>query len=126
MTHDEQAGGPTLGADDARRLALALPDTVEAAHFGKADFRVGGRIFASLPGPDRMVLRLTPEQQAVLTGAEPRHFAPVDNAWGRKGWTLVDLRACPEAGLRHALLLAWRSVAGRRRIATLGGNMDPP
>jgi len=114
------ASATGLTEEDARRLALALPDAVEAAHFGKADFRVGGKIFASLPAPDRMVVKLTPEQQEVLAGAEPRQFAPVPNAWGRKGWTLVELAACPEADLQHALLLAWRNVAGRRRLAAAG------
>lgn len=106
-------------AGDARRLALALPDVVEAAHFGKADFRVGGRIFATLPEPGRAVLKLTIEQQEMLAGSETEIFVPLRNAWGRKGWTAVHLDLCPEDVLRHGLQLAWGNIAGARRRAAI-------
>jgi hypothetical protein len=100
-----------MTADDFRRIALALPETAEKSHFGKADFRVRNRIFASLPADDRGVLNLTMEEQAMLAEAEPGIFRPVKGGWGRKGWTEIDLSAADEATLRGACAMAWRNVA---------------
>src|SRR5262249_54467944 len=96
-----------------RRTALALPDVVEAAHQGHADFRVGKRIFATLGYPDdawRMV-KLTPEQQTMLVEAEPEIFRPVPGGWGKGGSTNVLLAKADPATLRSALTLAWRNIA---------------
>ena len=60
-----------MKANDFRRIALSLAEAEEKSHFGKPDFRVRNRIFASLQADDRAVLKLTPEEQAVLT--EPNH-----------------------------------------------------
>src|SRR5262245_20394406 len=75
-----------------RRLALSLPEASEAAHMGHPDFRVRNKIFASLGTPDRDwgTVKLTPEQQGVLTEAEPAVFKPATGAWGRRGWTHVS------------------------------------
>lgn len=99
---------------DVRRLALALPSAVEQAHFGKADFRVGGKVFATLPAADHAVVKLLPEQQEMLISAESAVFAPVAGAWGLKGWTKVMLGDCDAATLTSALSLAWRNVAPKR------------
>lgn len=104
--------------DDARRFALALPATSESAHMDHPDFRVGGKIFATLwPVKGRVVVKLTPEEQALRVAAEPDVFAPAAGAWGRRGWTNLDLAACDEAALRSALVAAWRTVAPRRDVA---------
>lgn len=103
--------------DLARRLALAMPDAVEASHFGTADFRVGGKIFANLPVGNRLVVKLSLEEQELLCAAEPDAVRPVPNAWGRKGWTELRLATCPEGTVRHVIQLAWANVAGRRRVA---------
>jgi hypothetical protein len=100
-----------MNADDVRRLALALPEAGEKSHFGKADFRVRNRIFASLPDADAAVVKLTREQQEMLTGAEPAIFVPVPGGWGRQGWTRVTLAVADELTLRSALLTAWRNIA---------------
>jgi hypothetical protein len=99
---------------DVRRLALALPSAVEQAHFGKADFRVGGKVFATLPAADHAVVKLLPEQQEMLISAESAVFAPVAGAWGLKGWTKIVLADCDAATLTSALGLAWRNVAPKR------------
>lgn len=101
-----------LSHADALRLALALPEAVEGRHGGHPDLRVRGRIFASLPndGAD-VVLKLAPEQQALMVAAEPALFAPVAGSWGVKGWTRLTLAACDEATLHGALRSAWRTVA---------------
>jgi len=74
---------------DFRRLALSLPEAVEGSHFGNADFRVGGKIFAtlSLAKQGYGVLLLTPEQQAGMVEDEPEIFSAIPNAWGRNGDT---------------------------------------
>jgi hypothetical protein len=65
-----------------RRIALSLPDAVEGAHMGHADFRVGGKVFATLGYPDRSfgMVQLTPEQQAMLVATTPG-FKPVPGGW---------------------------------------------
>lgn len=96
-----------------RRLALALPNTVEAAHQGHPDFRVAGRIFASLGAPDAgwAMIRLTPEQQARVVAATPASFVPASGAWGRRGYTNVRLAQVPTPAVRDALAMAWRNIA---------------
>jgi hypothetical protein len=74
-----------MTAQDFRRLALSLPETTEQAHMNHPDFRVRGRIFATLgyPGGNWAMVKLTPEQQANFVGAEPASFVPVKGGWGR-------------------------------------------
>ncbi len=107
-----QKSPPIMLPDDVRALALLLPEVIEGAHMGHPDFRVGGKIFATLwIDEDRVVVKLTPEVQAVLTEAEPSVFEPISGSWGRRGWTNVDLVEADEETLRSALLAAWRTVA---------------
>ncbi|AWM85777.1 MmcQ/YjbR family DNA-binding protein [Microvirga sp. 17 mud 1-3] len=106
--------------DDVRRLALALPETVEGMHMNHPDFRVGGKVFATLwPDEKRAVVRLEPDHQRMLVESEPAVFAAVPGGWGLKGWTNVMLAESDEAGLRSALAAAWRNVAPRRLHARL-------
>ena len=113
-----------MNADDVRRLALALPEAEEKSHFGKADFRVRNRIFATLPDADTAVVKLTREQQEMLTDAEPVIFAPLPGGWGRQGWTRVVLAAADELTLKSALLTAWRNIApvSLRKAFDVSGN----
>lgn len=98
--------------DGFRRLALSLPDVVEAQHMGHPDFRVGGRIFATLgsPDPDWGMVQLPPELQEALVDAQPEIFRPVKGAWGLGGATNVCLRAATVAALRPAMALAREHV----------------
>lgn len=98
--------------EDVRALALMLPETVEGAHQGHPDFRVGGRIYATLWVDEaRVVLRLPPELQSLMVEAEPDVFVPVPGAWGARGWTSLDLDMAEDETLRGALLTAWRATA---------------
>jgi hypothetical protein len=121
MTHESKHG------NRFRRMALGLRDAVEGAHMGHPDFRVNGRIFASLYG-GRGTVKLTPEQQAECMRDGPAAFSPASGAWGRQGWTTVRLDSVDEATLGESLTLAWqnavrqkpsrtrsRSARGRRR-----------
>lgn len=104
--------------DDVRALALMLPEVSEGAHMGHPDFRVGAKIFATLwTDESRVVVKLTPEMQAAMTGAEPAVFEPIPGSWGRRGWTNVDLVEAGEETLRTALLAGWRSVAPPALVA---------
>jgi hypothetical protein len=106
--------------DQARKLALALPEAVESAHMGHPDFRVRKKIFASLPDASRVVVKLTPEQQSIMTEAEPDIFTPIKGGWGNQGWTAVDLKAVDMVTMKSALLTAWRNVGPKRLVATHG------
>jgi hypothetical protein len=105
-----------MTAEDFRRLALSLPEAVEAHHMAHPDFRVGGKIFASLgyPSAEWGYVKLTPDQQRICIQAEPESFAPAKGAWGRRGGTVVRLQTAPQAVVRKALHAAWRNTAPRR------------
>ncbi|MCT7377481.1 MmcQ/YjbR family DNA-binding protein [Chelativorans salis] len=100
-----------MDASDLRRLALGLPETEEKSHFGKADFRVKNRIFATLPGDDTGVVKLTPEEQQMVVASEPGVFTPVKGGWGLKGWSQVRLAEADQTTLESALRMAWRNAA---------------
>jgi hypothetical protein len=104
-----------MTADEFRTLALELPEAVESAHMGHPDFRVRGKIFATL-GPKEAwgMVKLTPQQQRQFIVAEPDVFVPIKGAWGRKGGTRVELDAATPDNLRDALAAAWRNVAPKR------------
>jgi len=102
-----------LTADDFRRTALSLPEATESAHMRHPDFRVRGKIFATLdyPGQGWGMVKLTPEQQQTFVRTEPAVFVPVKGAWGRRGCTTVRLEEADEASVRSALITAWRNTA---------------
>ena len=113
-----------LTADDFRRLALSLPDVSEGAHHGHPDFRVHGRIFATLQ-PDLLwgMVKLPKDHQARLLQADAATFVAAAGVWGREGCTLVRLAGVPAATLRDALQSAWetaiqRMPAKRRKAPT--------
>jgi len=108
-----------MTAEKYRQLALALPETAEGSHMGNVDFRVRGRIFATLHPPrlNRGALKLTIEQQKLLITAEPACFGPAVGAWGCKGWTLVQLQRANSATVRRAFEMAWHNVAPKRLAA---------
>jgi hypothetical protein len=98
-------------------MALSLPEASEAEHMCHPDFRVGGKIFATLwPEAGWAMVKLTPEQQEAFVQTEPTVFAPVKGWWGRAGATSVRLRAAKKSTLRTALVLAWRNRAPKRLV----------
>ena len=99
-----------MNAADFRRLALALEGAEEGSHMGSPDFRVGGRIFATLASQKQGYgnLMLTPEQQAAFVAEEPDVFLPVHGGWGRNGATHIRLAAATEDMLAGALHTAWK------------------
>jgi YjbR len=95
---------------DFRRVALSLEGAEESSHMGAPDFRVGGRIFATLAsqGQGYGNLMLTPEQQADFVHEMPDVFLPVRGGWGRMGATHIRLAKANEDVLTGALLVAWK------------------
>ena len=91
--------------DEFRQIALSLPATSEGAHMKHPDFRVRGKIFATLgfPDTDWGVAMLTPKQQKEFVQAEPAVFEPFPGGWGRKGATRVNLEPANEEIVRRAL-----------------------
>ena len=100
-----------------RKLALALPEAEERAHHGHPDFRVRGKVYATLwPDERRAVLRLGRLQQASLVETQPETYS---RAWGATGWTSVQLDTVAVAEFRELLADAWRGVAPKRLASTL-------
>jgi hypothetical protein len=99
-----------MDAEDFRRIALNLPSAEERSHMGAADFRVDGRIFATLASQDQGYgnLMLTPEQQAAFVEELPEVFVPIAGGWGRMGATHIRLATAHEDLLAGALRTAWK------------------
>ena len=104
-----------MTAADFRRIALSFPDTAEGSHFNHPDFRVAGKIFAtlSLEREGFGVLLLTPGQQAGMVEDGPEIFSPVPGGWGRHGSTRVCLAQVAPDILEAALRVAWRLKAAQ-------------
>ncbi|HEY3055603.1 MAG TPA: MmcQ/YjbR family DNA-binding protein [Thermoanaerobaculia bacterium] len=100
--------------DDFRTLALSLPDAEESAHMGHPDFRVRGKIFATLHGKGFGMVKLTPDQQEMFVNIAPEIFQPVKGGWGLKGATNVTLKKAKKTVTREALLTAWRNVTSAK------------
>jgi hypothetical protein len=102
--------GEAMEIADFRRLALELEGAEESSHMGAADFRVGGRIFATLAAEAQGYgnLMLTPEMQAEFVEGAPEVFLPVAGGWGRMGITHIRLAAASEELLAGALRAAWK------------------
>jgi len=102
-----------MTAKDFRQIALSLPETEERAHMDHPDFRVAGKIFATLGYPDktRGMVKLSPEEQHYFSKDYPDVFIPVKGNWGRRGATSVHLKAAKKDALAKAIQAAWRNTA---------------
>jgi hypothetical protein len=115
-----------------RRLALSLPDTEEHRQRGRASFAVRGRTFVALTTrAERAVLKLSHDEQDVLTRSHPGVFAAARRR--ERGFTLVELRLVDAWVFEELLVAAWRRVVPRRSAARWdaerrlpgGGHGDP-
>src|ERR1044072_9672557 len=95
---------------DFRHLALALSETEERKHLNNPDFRVAGKIFATLAYPNKQfaMVKLTPIQQEDFVQSHPAAFRPVTGAWGRQGCTHVLLAQASQPAAQGASARAWR------------------
>jgi hypothetical protein len=118
---------------DFRRIALSLECAEEGSHMGAADFRVGGRIFATLASVKDGYgnLMITPELQAEFIAERPDLFLPVHGGWGRSGATHIRLALADEDTLHGALSTAWKlrveknKKAGPKRDKPVGQSKKP-
>ncbi len=99
-----------MNAADFRRIALSFDGAEEGSHMGAVDFRVGGRIFATLASQSEGYgnLKLTPELQADFVRELPEVFLPIPGGWGKSGMTHIHLAKASEDVLTGALRTAWR------------------
>jgi hypothetical protein len=108
-----------MTATEFRRIALSFPGSEERAHQDHPDFRVAGKIFATLGYPDKAwgMVKLFPDQQLALMKAEPKVFVPAKGKWGERGSTCVQLKYAKKISLRQAMFAAWQNAAPRKLAA---------
>ena len=100
-----------MRAQEFRRIALAMTDAIEGSHMGHPDFRVNGRIFATLHPDNKFgMVKLPPDEQQRFVDENPGAFAPESGAWGRQGCTRVRLDAVDEDALGEAMTIAWQAT----------------
>ena len=109
---------------DFRRLALSFPGATEKMHMDHPDFRVAGKIFATLgyPGDGWAMVKLTPLEQEMFIKAQPTVFNPCTGVWGRRGATSVRLKAARKPTLRRALEASWRLTAPKALVRNFDEN----
>lgn len=102
-----------MTAQEFRKIALSLPEAVESKHMNHPDFRVHGKIFATLayPAKEFGMVRLPARAQEDFVFGEPKVFSPVKGAWGKQGATHVHLKVARKTSLRKAMIAAWQNVA---------------
>ena len=107
-----------MTSKDFRQIALSLPGTEERRHMDHPDFRVAGKIFATLGYPDRTcgMVKLSPEEQHYFSKDYPDVFIPAKGAWGRRGATSVRLKAARKDILAKAIHAAWSNIAPKRLL----------
>jgi len=112
--------------DEFRKMALDIPNAVERSHMNHPDFRVAGRIFASLGVPDENwgMVKLTPEQQHTFIEKAPEVFKPCSGAWGRQGYTNVYLPTANAPVVRAALETAAKNVGSKKKKKRRTSNVE--
>ena len=107
-----------MTSSEFRELALSFPEATESAHMHHPDFRVGGKIFATLgyPDDDSAMVKLSPDEQKEFVRKSPGVFNAVKGAWGRQGATNIYMPAARTSVVRDALSAAWRNTAPKRLL----------
>jgi len=115
-----------VNAEKFRRIALSMNEATEGAHMGHPDFRVNGKIFATLHAGDKTgMIKLPPEQQQAFIDAAEGSFTPVNGAWGRQGCTIVTLATVDEDVVGDAMTLAWQEAIKLTK-RTKAENLETP
>ena len=107
-----QENSLVMTSDQFREMALRLPGVSEGSHMSHPDFRVNGKVFATLAYPDDAwgMVKLSPAEQRYFVGKFPDVFVPVKGAWGKQGSTNVRLALAEELPVEEALSVAWKSA----------------
>ena len=112
-----------MTSDGYRKIALSMPEAFESGHMGHTDFRVKGKIFATLIRRDDVdwgVLKLTTAQQREWIDRAPAAFEPVPGGWGQKGYTQVRLKSITTSILKQAMFVAWLNTAPAKLKESVG------
>ena len=114
-TNADMKAKQMLSGKDLRRIALSLQGTTEAPHFDRTAFRAK-RIYVTLAADEKTAnFMFTPEEQEFKCMMAPEAFAPVPNAWGKRGATTAILSKLTIAELEDALRTAWRRAMSRNK-----------
>ena len=109
-----------VSLDSVRKLALSFPEAEEMPHFEKTSFRIKKKIFATLDKKNnRSVLKLSAIDQSVFCGFDSSIIYPVKNAWGKQGWTIVELKKVPKKLFHDALITSYCEVAPEKLAKVL-------
>ena len=114
-----------IDTETFRQLALALPNTNEQPHFEKTSFRVRKKIFATYDDKlKRACIKLSEIDQDVFSAADKTIIYPVDNKWGKQGWTLIEMEKVHKDLFTDALITAYCEVAPKKLAEKLRPNND--
>ena len=98
-----------------REFALSFPETTEDPHFEKTSFRVKKKIFATYDAKNqKATVKLSEIDQNVFSYTNKGIVYPVNNKWGKQGWTLIDLEKVNEAVLQDAITTAYCETAPKK------------
>ena len=113
-----QANSAIMDIEVFRKLALSFPETIEAPHFEKTSFRINkGKIFATLDAKaGNACLKLSEVDQSIFCGIDAATIYPVNNKWGKQGWTIIALKTVKKNILKDALSKAYL-VAVPKKVA---------
>lgn len=101
-------------ADMFRKLALSLPEVTEEPHFEKISFRIRKKIFATYDAKNkRACIKLSPIDQDVFSTGKTIIY-PVDNKWGKQGWTVIELKTVHKDLFVDALTTAYCEAAPKK------------
>lgn len=104
--------------DKLRQIAFSFPETTEEPHFEKISFRVKGKIFATFDSKsNRATIRLSEIDQSVFCSSAKSIIKPVDNKWGRQGWTQIEMNLVSDELFLDALTTAYCEVAPQKLAA---------
>jgi predicted DNA-binding protein (MmcQ/YjbR family) len=101
--------------DIFKKLALSFPETTEEPHFEKSSFRVKKKIFATYDDKNKIAcIKLSEIDQDVFASANRAAIYPVDNKWGKNGWTIIEMKRVNKALFSDALATAYCEVAPKK------------
>lgn len=112
-----------VSLDTFRKWALSFPETTEAPHFEITSFRVKKKIFATYDETNkRACIKLSEIDQDIFSSAGKTIIYPVDNQWGKQGWTFIELNRVPEDLFMDALTTAYCAVAPKKLAKRVRSN----
>lgn len=109
-----------ISVNEARTFCISLPEAEEHPHFIKAAFKVKKKIFATLDEQKKnIVVKLTEEEQYAFSAFDNTIIHAVEGAWGKQGWTMIDLKRVPKATFRDAVTTSYKNVAPKKLRETV-------